>query len=89
MNGIHDMGGMHGMGPIEVREDERPFHAGIGVQAVFVRRHHARAQIQRRDRRIVEALARFLTVDAPTAIVAGEAVPPPLRKARRLRYFLF
>ena len=27
MNGIHDMGGMHGMGPIEVQEDERPFHA--------------------------------------------------------------
>jgi nitrile hydratase beta subunit len=27
MNGIHDMGGMHGMGPLEVREDERPFHA--------------------------------------------------------------
>ena len=27
MNGIHDMGGMQDMGPIEVREDERPFHA--------------------------------------------------------------
>ena len=27
MNGIHDMGGMHGMGPIAVKEDERPFHA--------------------------------------------------------------
>jgi len=27
VNGIHDMGGMHGMGPIDVREDERPFHA--------------------------------------------------------------
>jgi nitrile hydratase len=27
MNSIHDMGGMHGMGPIQVREDERPFHA--------------------------------------------------------------
>lgn len=27
MNSIHDMGGMHGMGPINVREDERPFHA--------------------------------------------------------------
>jgi nitrile hydratase len=26
MNSIHDMGGMHGMGPINVREDERPFH---------------------------------------------------------------
>jgi nitrile hydratase subunit beta len=24
MNGIHDMGGMHGMGPLEVHEDERP-----------------------------------------------------------------
>jgi hypothetical protein len=23
MNTIHDMGGMHGMGPIDVREDER------------------------------------------------------------------
>jgi len=27
MNTIHDMGGMHGMGPIAVGEDERPFHA--------------------------------------------------------------
>ena len=26
MNGIHDMGGMQDMGPIEVREDERPCH---------------------------------------------------------------
>ena len=27
INGIHDMGGMQDMGPIEVREAERPFHA--------------------------------------------------------------
>src|SRR5437763_17021674 len=26
MNGIHDMGGMHGMGPIEVEKDEPVFH---------------------------------------------------------------
>jgi nitrile hydratase subunit beta len=26
MNGIHDMGGMHGMGPIVRDPDERPFH---------------------------------------------------------------
>ncbi len=26
MNGIHDMGGMHGMGPIEVERDEPVFH---------------------------------------------------------------
>lgn len=27
MNGIHDMGGMHGMGPIEYEQDEPVFHA--------------------------------------------------------------
>jgi nitrile hydratase len=27
MNGIHDMGGMHGMGPIEYTKDEMMFHA--------------------------------------------------------------
>ena len=27
MNGIHDMGGMHGMGPIEYEQNEPVFHA--------------------------------------------------------------
>ena len=27
MNGVHDMGGMHGMGPVEIEEDEPVFHA--------------------------------------------------------------
>ena len=27
MNGVHDMGGMHGMGPIEYEQDEPVFHA--------------------------------------------------------------
>jgi nitrile hydratase len=27
MNGIHDLGGMHGLGPIEVEKDEPVFHA--------------------------------------------------------------
>ena len=27
MNGVHDMGGMHGMGPIVLEEDEPVFHA--------------------------------------------------------------
>ncbi len=26
MNGVHDMGGMHGMGPIDVEADEPVFH---------------------------------------------------------------
>ena len=28
MNGVHDMGGMHGMGPVEIEKDEPVFHAG-------------------------------------------------------------
>ena len=28
MNGVHDMGGQHGMGPIEYEKDEPVFHAG-------------------------------------------------------------
>ena len=26
MNGIHDLGGMHGFGPVEPEQDEPPFH---------------------------------------------------------------
>jgi hypothetical protein len=36
-----------------------------------------------------EALARFLTVDAPSAIVAGETLPGRPDKVRRRRYLLF
>ena len=28
MNGVHDMGGMHGFGKVEPSRDEPPFHAG-------------------------------------------------------------
>ena len=27
MNGVHDMGGMHGMGPVKHEKDEPVFHA--------------------------------------------------------------
>src|SRR5437763_1209259 len=27
MNGVHDLGGMHGFGPVEREENEPPFHA--------------------------------------------------------------
>jgi protein-tyrosine phosphatase len=36
-----------------------------------------------------EALARFLTADAPAAIVAGETLPERPGKSRRRRYLLF
>jgi hypothetical protein len=35
MNGVHDMGGMHGMGPIQSELDEPVFHerwGGTGVR---------------------------------------------------------
>jgi protein-tyrosine phosphatase len=35
-----------------------------------------------------EELAHFLTAEAPSAIVAGEPVPEPPRKARRRRWYL-
>ena len=30
MNGVHDMGGMHGFGPIVREENEPLFHAALG-----------------------------------------------------------
>jgi protein-tyrosine phosphatase len=36
-----------------------------------------------------DGLAAYLTTEAPEAIVAGEAVPAPPRRARRRRYLIF
>ena len=33
MNGIHDLGGMHGLGPVEVERDEPVFHAAWEAKA--------------------------------------------------------
>jgi nitrile hydratase len=33
MNGVHDMGGMHGMGPVEIERDEPVFHAAWEARA--------------------------------------------------------
>ena len=30
MDGVHDLGGMHGFGPVEREENEPPFHAALG-----------------------------------------------------------
>src|SRR5689334_18196251 len=38
MNGIHDMGGMHGMGPIEHERDEPVFHARWEARMLGMRR---------------------------------------------------
>jgi len=38
MNGIHDMGGMHGLGPIEVEKNEPVFHARWEGRVIAMRR---------------------------------------------------
>ncbi|MDH3316832.1 MAG: nitrile hydratase subunit beta [Betaproteobacteria bacterium] len=45
MNGVHDMGGMHGMGPVEIERNEPVFHSkwearvfALTVAAAFLRR---------------------------------------------------
>jgi nitrile hydratase beta subunit len=38
MNGVHDMGGMHGMGPIEYERDEPVFHARWEARAFALNR---------------------------------------------------
>jgi len=38
MNGIHDMGGMHGMGPIQCEKNEPVFHARWETRAYALTR---------------------------------------------------
>lgn len=38
MNGIHDMGGMHGLGPIQVEKNEPVFHARWESRVIAMRR---------------------------------------------------
>ncbi len=38
MNGVHDMGGMHGMGPVAIEKDEPVFHADWEAQVYALQR---------------------------------------------------
>jgi nitrile hydratase beta subunit len=38
MNGVHDMGGMHGFGKVEPEPDERPFHASWEKRVLAMQR---------------------------------------------------
>jgi nitrile hydratase beta subunit len=38
MNGVHDMGGMHGFGKVEPDSDERPFHAAWEARVLAMQR---------------------------------------------------
>ena len=42
MNGMHDLGGMHGMGPINPEPNEPVFHAAVGTHGVRPVHHHLR-----------------------------------------------
>src|SRR5580765_8630044 len=41
MNGVHDLGGMHGFGPVEREPDEPVFHAPWEAVVVAIRRSRA------------------------------------------------
>src|SRR6185503_16978200 len=41
MNGVHDLGGMHGFGPVEREADEPVFHAPWEAVVVAIRRSRA------------------------------------------------
>ena len=44
MNGVHDMGGMHGMGAIEHENNEPVFHAPLGRAGIRATRHGSQAR---------------------------------------------
>ena len=51
MNGVHDMGGMHGMGPIEIEKDEPVFHERLGSPNLCAESRNRRvAQVEHRYR---------------------------------------
>lgn len=60
MNGIHDMGGMHGFGPVEPEQDEPVFHAAWEGRVLAMQR--------------AIGYARLWTIDMSRA--AQEALPP-------------
>ena len=44
MNGVHDMGGMHGMGPIAPEADEPVFHERLGRPRFRAQPRHGRSR---------------------------------------------
>ena len=51
MNGVHDMGGQHGMGPVQYEKDEPVFHARLGRPRLRAHPRDARlAQVEHRHR---------------------------------------
>ena len=66
MNGVHDMGGMHGMGPIQYEKNEPVFHAAW--EGRVLRMNGARWRLwqvaRRRGRPAIESSPRRPTICA-------------------------
>ena len=50
MNGIHDMGGMHGFGPVEPEPNEPPFHSRWEARALALNRAMSYAKVWNIDK---------------------------------------
>jgi nitrile hydratase beta subunit len=66
MNGVHDMGGMHGFGPVRPEPDEPVFHADWEARALALNR--------------AMSYARLWTIDASRAAI--EELPPDVYLTR-------
>ncbi|MBI4304785.1 MAG: nitrile hydratase subunit beta [Chloroflexi bacterium] len=98
MDGIHDLGGMHGFGPVNREQDEPAFHAEWEAAARAMVRESLLQGLFNLDefRHAIERMApdkylaatyyeRWLQAVATLAVEKGAATPEEL--ARRARYF--
>ena len=94
MNGIHDMGGMHGMGPIPIEKNEPIFHAhweervfglvgalppDVGPSRQFLER------IPPADYLRMSYYERWLTVIVERLVTTGLITPAELERGKRAR----
>ena len=80
MNGIHDLGGMHGFGPVEIERDEPVFHEGWEGRVLV--EMHLEVDGRLAEVRLLQRSG-YAVLDEATITAVRRAAPfPPI--ARRL-----
>jgi nitrile hydratase subunit beta len=77
VNGVHDMGGMQGMGPIRIEKNEPVFHARWEGPVIAMRRAMAASgKLRGNFRAAIESIpADYLRTQAPAALAICEGGP--------------
>ena len=94
VNGIHDMGGMHGFGPVPVEVNEPLFHApwesrvlGMAFQVVAAgwsnidAFRHAIERLEPATYLSVGYYGRWCSTQVQGPVTAGRSRPPPRRRS--------